>query len=128
MGLGPILRRGLIALLLAWSLVQGLRESWRALMYEIVDPWPAEAPVIWTPSTHHVAQLRADLGRLPLGDIETLAVVTDASLGDQTWYQYLWLAYLLPEHDLIWTPHGEPAPLADARLVLSGHRPRLEEP
>ena len=120
------LHRSLIALLLSWTLLQGLREPWRAFQYHRADPWPSEAPVLWTPSTRHVEQLRSRLETLPLDRYRTLAVVTDTSLGGEDWYQYLWLAYLLPEHDLIWTPNAEPAPLAEARLVLSGHEPSLE--
>ena len=120
------LRRTLIGLVLAWTLLQGLREPWRAFQYHRADPWPKQAPVLWTPSTRHVAELRADLDRLPLDDLRTLAVTTDASLGGEAWYQYLWLAYLLPKHDLLWTPNGEPRVNVDARLVLDGHTPHLE--
>lgn len=120
------LRRGLILVLLGWTLIQGLREPWRAFQYHRADPWPAQAPVLWTPSSRHVERLRVDLRRLPLANHTTLAVTTDATLGGEAWYQYLWLAYLLPEHDLIWTPNGEPRPEADARLVMEGHSPRLD--
>ncbi|MDA8016691.1 MAG: hypothetical protein MPN21_04510 [Thermoanaerobaculia bacterium] len=124
--MGRRLRHGLIALLLTWTVVQGLREPWRALQYHLADPWPATAPVLWTPHTHHVENLSLELQRLPLDDLGTIAVVTDASLVGEAWYQYLWLAYLLPEHDLIWSPDGAMDNLAEARLVLSGHIPRLE--
>lgn len=123
---GRRIGHALIALLLAWTFVQGLREPWRAFQYHRADPWPEQSPVLWTPSSRHVAQLRTNLDALPLDGVRTLAVVTDASLGGEAWYQYLWLAYLLPEKDLIWTPNGEPRAEADARLVLEGHTPRLE--
>lgn len=120
------LRFALIGLVLGWTMLQGLREPWRAYQYHCADPWSELSPVQWTPSSRYLAQLRADLDSLPLDGVHTLAVATESSLGDQAWYQYLWLAYLLPEHDLIWTPNGEPRSEADARLVLDGHRPRLD--
>lgn len=116
------MRRGVVGLLLAWTLVQGLREPWRALQYHLADPWPAEAPVLWTPDSGHVQQLAATVGELPLGDFGVIAVSTDPALADQGWYQYLWLAYLLPRHHLIWAPGEDTTipPTAQARLVLRG--------
>lgn len=110
--------------------LQGLREPWRAMWFHLADPWPAQAPVLWTPSTGHVTRLRADLERLPLDDLGTLAVTTDPALHEQGFYQYVWLAYLLPEHDLIWTPNDEVPPdagssIADARLVFRDATLRL---
>lgn len=126
------MRRAVVGLLLAWTLVQGLREPWRALQYDLADPWPAEAPVLWTPTSAHVERLRAEVEGLPLEELDVLAVSTDPALGDQGWYQYLWVAYLLPDHDLIWAPGDEapgdgarrPGP-ARARLVLRGERAEL---
>lgn len=120
------LLRALIGIVLAWTMLQGLREPWRAFQYHRADPWPEQSPVLWTPSSRHVAKIRADLATLPLDDVRTLAVSTELTLAGEAWYQYLWLAYLLPEHDLIWTPNGEPRPEADAHLVLEDHTPRLE--
>ena len=121
-----LVRLAVIGVVLAWTMLQGLREPWRAYQYHRADPWPEQSPVLWTPSSRYVAKIRSDLAALPLDDVQTLAVSTDPSLASEAWYQYLWLAYLLPEHDLIWTPNGEARPEADSRLVLKGHTPRLD--
>ena len=93
--------QALLLALLAWVVVQGTRDAYRAAWYAWADPWPVEAPVLWPLDGGHVRHLEHLLARFdsclpePGG---VIAVTIDPDLGEQSFYLYLWLAYLLPEH------------------------------
>lgn len=114
----------ILALLCAWTGVQAAREAWRAVIFDLADPWPAEAPVLWTPRSGHVERLEALAARVraTLGPEESIAVsppraLEDRSTGGQGDYLYFWLAYLLPERDVRPATTADDVLASDAWLV-----------
>ncbi|MEM9597513.1 MAG: hypothetical protein AAGD06_24815 [Acidobacteriota bacterium] len=118
--------RALLLAFLAWTGVQGAREAYRSAWFTVADPWPAESPVLWPVDGGHVDRLEGLVSRLRPCLPEngspgegTVALTVDPALGDQAFYLRMWLAYLLPEHDL--RPVDLPAVPGEATWLVYGH-------
>lgn len=128
---------GVLVLAAVGAMLHGARETWRAYRWASADPWPVEAPVLWTVDGQHVAHHRALANRVRphLLATEPLAVTADPGLGAQAEYLYRWWAFLMPERDvrrsavdwagvrpalwLAWDPPGEGEAQVDAEPFLS---------
>ena len=101
-----------------WFGVHALHDSLWAYRYWKVDPWALESPVQWPVVGRHaqaLGHLPAELPCLRAGD--RVAVQGPPEWLGQEHYVFMWLAFSLPEQDVI--PVVEPQDLDQADLLLS---------
>lgn len=118
------------AALLVWAgggfAIELYRNTW---LYR-ADPWLAEEPSTWRVTSRRVDDLRVLLAPLATEDDTSLniAVAVDLPSPKERFFLYLWVAYLLPRHEV--RPFDEAAPWSayDRAVVYGGRRehPDLE--
>jgi hypothetical protein len=110
------------AVLLAWAGSGFAIELYRNAWLYRADPWRADEPSTWRITSQRVADLRALVA--PLADDNAplkVAVIADLASPEERFFLFLWVAYLLPRHEV--RPFDEAATWrAYDRVVVYGGR------
>ncbi len=116
--------------LLVWAGGGWAVELYRNAWLFRADPWLAGEPSTWRITSQRVADLRALLAPLA-DDLEaprSVAVVADLASEEERFFLFLWVAYLLPRHEV--RPFDEAATWSayDHCVIYGGQRdhPSLE--
>jgi hypothetical protein len=118
----------LTAALLAWTAFAAALEIHRTRWIVVHDPWAQ--PSQWRFRSRHVDELRelleAARRHLPAGAV--VGVVDDPEASRESFFRYLWIAYLLPDHELRHAGLGDPRAGAEYWIAADGRvtDPRFE--
>ncbi len=115
----------LAAALLGWTAFATLLELHRTRWIVANDPW--EEPSWWRIRSRHVGELKSflDQARQLLPADTVVAVAADPEAPQESFFRYLWIAYLLPDYELRHAGVGDPRTGTDYWI---SHGKRLEDP
>ncbi|MEE8526235.1 MAG: hypothetical protein V3T72_20035, partial [Thermoanaerobaculia bacterium] len=90
----------LMAALLGWTAFAAALEIHRTRWIVANDPW--EEPSRWRFQSRHVEELRdfLTLARQHLPDGAVVGVAAEPDAPRESFFRYLWIAYLLPGYEL----------------------------
>lgn len=110
----------MLAVAIVW-IAGGLYDALWSYRFWRVDPWHLDGPVQWPIHGRHAERLEQELTAMTgcLPDNSLIALDAPESWGDQRFYLFMWMAFLLPEHRLI--PMHDPSARNRAERLLSFH-------
>ena len=128
----PLIRRALVVMLLvgaAWFGFHALHDSLWSYRYWKVDPWALESPVQWPVVGRHARSMERLAPELPcLRPGDKVAVQGPSTWQGQEHYIFMWLAFSLPEQDVIPVVEPRDVEQADSLLMYFGDTPPPESP
>ncbi len=127
---GP--RRAILVVLLAaasWFGGHALHDSLWSYRYWKVDPWALESPVQWPVVGRHARSMDLLSSELPcLRPGDKVAVHGPSTWQGQEHYLFMWLAFSLPEQDVIPVVEPRDVEQADSLLMYFGDASPPESP